>query len=145
MILKATTIISLFLFFTANAICSHAESQHTHHKVNIQIKPLIAIYLDDENDTLGLFHIRGSRNKIDETQVQVYKNGRRQSVTRPIYLRYIELQESDYINWNVTGYYPIDPTAVISNQTIPNGPTKEEIIITVSEGEEGLEYSWIKS
>jgi len=69
------------------------------------------------------------------------KNGRRQSATYPIVLRYIELQESDSIDWNVTGYYPIDPTAFVSNQTIPNGPTKQEIIITVSEGEEGLEYS----
>ena len=141
MILKATTIISLFLFFTANAICSHAESPQVHHKVNIQIKPFIAIYLDAENDVIGLFHITGSRNKIDETQIQVYKNGRMQSVTRSIFLRYIMLQESDYINWNVTGYYPIAPTAVVSNQTISSGPTKKEIIITVSEGDEGLEYS----
>jgi len=55
MISKATTLISLLLFFTANAICCHAESQHVHHKVNVQIKPLVAMYLDDEDDVFGLF------------------------------------------------------------------------------------------
>lgn len=78
---------------------------------------------------------------MDASQIQVYKYGTKVFVTSAIILQYIALEESEYINWNRTGYYSISHNVTVANQVDSGGPPKREFIVTVFQGEEGREYS----
>ena len=131
----------LTFLLSTNTLHSSAQTASISHKISIQIEPTIVLYVESDDNIFGLFHIRGSRGKMDTSQMQVYKYGTKVAITSAIILQYIALEESEYINWNRTGYYSISHNVAVANQVDSGGPPKREIIVTVFQGEEGREYS----
>ena len=140
--MRVTTIRILSFLLLACAIRGYAEAASACHQISIRIQPSIVLYINADDEIFRLFHIRGSRQCMNISQIQVSRNETKTFMTQAIFLQYILLQDSENVNWNKTGYYTIDRSDTGLYLARPGRASKGEAIVTVTDGGDGLTYSF---
>ena len=140
--MRVTTIRILSFLLLACAIRGYAEAASACHQISIRIQPSIVLYINADDEIFRLFHIRGSRQCMNISQIQVSRNETKTFMTQAIFLQYIMLQESENVNWNKTGYYTVNHGDIGLDQVNLGRALNGEVIVTVTDGDDGLAYNF---
>ena len=113
-------IVSLFvLFILLSPLQLFAETASTTHDIRLEVSASIVLYVDHSYQIFGIFHIAGSKELMDFSDIAAYRNGVNMPLTDELIAQYLAIAESDEVNWGTTGYYPVGaagPNATASGE-----------------------------